>query len=172
IITRFYEQSEVEDATSDSRNFTEEFTRNFFEGEFMIGRRAESALARKILPTITLAEMNALGKSFGGADNRVILIDGPEAGKAAALPSRERVLAVIDDVNRRAIEPWQDRAVTAKLIEQLPKPGKIVKETRRDAVGVTEWTLSNGVRVVIKPTDFQADRVVLRGSSPGGIAMA
>ena len=56
----------------------------------MIGRKAESALARQILPMLTLAELNQLGTSFGGAGNRVILIDGPEAGKAA-LPTRERV---------------------------------------------------------------------------------
>jgi zinc protease len=171
ILTRFYEQIEAEDATSDSRNFTEEFTRNFFENEFMIGRKAESALARQILPTLTLAELNQLGKSFGGAANRVILIDGPEAGKAA-LPSRDRVLAIVDEVGRRAIAPWEDRAVTAKLMEHAPRPGKIVKEARRDAIGVTEWTLSNGARVIIKPTDFQADEVSLVGSSPGGLAMA
>src|SRR4029079_6785225 len=129
IQTRFYEQAEVEDATSDSRNYTEEFTRNFFEHEFMIGRKAEGQLAKKILPTITLAEMNALAKSFGGAENRVILVDGPEADKGkAALPSKDRVRAIIDAVGRRTIDPWEDRAVTAKLMDQLPKPGKIVKE--------------------------------------------
>jgi zinc protease len=116
--------------------------------------------------------MNALGKSFGGADNRVILIDGPEAGKATAMPSRERVLAIIDEVGKRTIEPWADKAVTGKLMDQAPRAGKIVKETRRDAVGVTEWTLSNGARVVIKPTDYEADQVSLVGTSPGGLAMA
>lgn len=172
ILTRFYDQIEAEDATSDSRLFTEEITRNFFEGEFMIGRKAESALARKILPTITLAEMNELGRSFGGADNRVILIDAPQAGKAAALPSRDRVLAIVDEVSHRKIDPWEDKAVTAKLMERAPGPGKIVKEGKRDDVGVTEWTLSNGVHVVIKPTDFQADQVALLGTSPGGLAIA
>ena len=171
ILTRFYDQIEAEDATSDSRSFTEEFTRNFFEGEFMIGRKAESALARQILPTLTLAELNQLGTSFGGAGNRVILIDGPEAGKAA-LPTRERVLAIVDEVGRRTIAPWEDRAVTAKLMEHAPAPGKIVKEARRDAIGVTEWTLSNGARVILKPTDYQADEVSLLGTSPGGLAMA
>ncbi|HEX3763235.1 MAG TPA: insulinase family protein [Kofleriaceae bacterium] len=171
VLVRFYDQIEVEDATSDSRNFTEEFTRNFFEGEFMIGRKSESGLARQILPTITLAEMNELGKSFGGAANRVILIDGAEDNKAA-LPTKERVLALIDEVSHRQIPAWEDRAVTTKLMEHAPKPGKIVKEARRDAVGVTEWTLSNGARVIIKPTDFVADKVSLRGTSPGGLAMA
>ena len=170
ILVRFYEQSEAEDATSDSRNYTEEFTRNFFEGEFMVGRKAESELARRYLPTVTLAEMNSLARSFGGADNRVILITGPEAGKAQALPTRERVLAIIDEVSKRTIEPWEDRAVTARLMDPPPRPGKIVKEVRREAVGLTEWTLGNGARVIVKPTDYEADQVALLGGSPGGIA--
>ncbi len=172
VLSRAYEQNAAEDATSDSRLFTEELTRHFFEGEFVIGRKAEKDLTIKYLPTITLAEMNALAKSYGGADNRVILIAGPEGAKAAALPTQARVLAIIDEVARREIQPWEDQAVSAKLMETLPRAGKIVKETRREAIGVTEWTLGNGARVIVKPTDFQADQVALLGSSPGGAAMA
>ncbi|MBC7976820.1 MAG: insulinase family protein, partial [Myxococcales bacterium] len=172
VLSRAYEQNAAEDATSDSRLFTEELTRHFFEGEFVIGRKAEKDLTIKYLPTITLAEMNALAKSYGGADNRVILIAGPEGAKAAALPTQARVLAIIDEVARREIQPWEDQAVSAKLMETLPRAGKIVKETRRETIGVTEWTLGNGARVIVKPTDFQADQVSLLGSSPGGAAMA
>ncbi len=185
IVARAAEQSAAEEATSDSRNYTEELTRNFFEGELMIGRASEKELTQKYLPTITLAEMNALAKTFGGAANRVILIAGPDpasaagaagatspAGKAEPLPTRERVLAIIDEVARRKIEPWEDKAVTGKLMAQPPKPGTITKETQVAAVGVTEWKLSNGARVILKPTDFEADQILLFGTSPGGLAMA
>jgi len=172
ILSRAYEQLEAEDATSDSRNYTEEFTRNFFEHEFMVGRTVEKDLTLKYLPTITLAEMNALAKGSGGADNRVIMIAGPEGAKAAALPSKDRVLAIIDEVAKHDLPPWEDKAVTAKLIDPLPKAGKIVKEAKVDAVKVTVWTLSNGARVVVKPTDFEADSVSLLATSPGGMAMA
>jgi zinc protease len=172
ILARIYEQLEAQDATSDSRNYTEEFTRNFFEREFMIGRTAEKQLTLKYLPTITLAEMNLVAKGYGGADNRVILIAGPDPAKAAPLPTRERVLAIIDEVARRPIEPWEDKPVAAALMAELPAPGKIVGESRVDAIGVLEWKLGNGARVIVKPTDFEADQVSLRGSSPGGLATA
>jgi zinc protease len=171
-LARGYEQSDAEEATSDSRNYTEELTRNFFEHELMIGRKLEKELTLKYLPTITLAEINTLAKTFGGADNRVILIAGPDASKAQPLPTRDQVLAIIDEVAKRKIEPWEDKAVTAKLMEQAPKPGTITKETKQGAVKVTEWTLSNGARVILKPTDFEADQVSLLGSSPGGLATA
>ena len=57
-------------------------------------------------------------------------------------------------------------------MDAAPAPGKIVKEKKLDKVGVTEWTLSNGARVVLKPTDFEADQVTLDAWSPGGEALA
>jgi zinc protease len=176
IVARGAEQNAAEEATSDSRNYTEELTRHFFEGELVIGRKREKKLTLAYLPTITLAEVNAATRTFGGADNRVILISGPGAGGAAStaqpLPTKERILAIVDEVARRKIEPWEDKAVTAKLMAAPPKPGTITKETRLEAIKLTEWTLSNGVRVILKPTDFEADQVALLGSSPGGLAMA
>jgi zinc protease len=179
ILARNTEDNDAEEATTDSRNYTEEITRNFLEHELLIGRKAEKQLTLAYLPTITLAELDALAKTFGGADNRVILIAGPEArdakdsaGKAPPLPTRARVLAIIDEVGRRKIDPWEDKVVTAKLMAQPPKPGKIVKEAKVPAIDATEWTLSNGVRVIVKPTDFEADQVRLAARSPGGLAMA
>lgn len=168
-LARSYEQNATAEATSDSREFTEEITRNFFEGEFMIGREAERDLTLQVLPLITLDELNALARSFGGAEDRVIGIVGPE-GKP--LPSEERVRAIVAEVGKGAIEPWEDKAVVAPLMATKPQPGKIVKEAKLDALGVTEWRLANGVRVLVKPTDFEKDAVVITGSSPGGLAMA
>jgi len=57
-------------------------------------------------------------------------------------------------------------------MDKPPTPGKVVKEKTIDKIGVTEWTLSNGVRVIVKPTDYELDTVVISGSRPGGEAMA
>jgi zinc protease len=168
-IARAYEQNAAEEATSDSRQFANEITRHYFEAEFMIGRAAERDYALKLLPTIALDELNSLAKSFGGADNRVIVVAGPD-GKP--LPTQERVLASVDEVAKGPLEPWEDKAVAGSLMPQPPKPGKIVKEGKVEAIGVTEWTLSNGVRVIVKPTDFEADAVLVEGDSPGGLAVA
>lgn len=170
-LLRTYEQYETEESTSDSAEFTDEITRNFFESEFMIGRAAERAWAIKLAPTITLQELNALAHSFGGADNRAILVAGPDGAK---LPSRARVLAIIDEVTKSVptIEPWQDVAVSTPLMAQAPRPGRIVAERTIPSIGVTDWKLSNGARVIVKPTDFEADAVTISGSSPGGLAVA
>ena len=155
------------EATRDSRQFTDEITRNFFEGELMIGSKREKQLTLEILPTLTLAELNKLGQSFGGAEGRVILISGPQ-GKP--LPTKERVLQIVDEVNKANVTPWEDAAAKTTLMDQAPKAGKVTKESKVDKVGVTEWTLSNGVRVIVKPTDYEADQVAISGFSPGGEA--
>jgi zinc protease len=169
VILRFFDQAAVGEETNQSSEYAEEITRNYFEGELMIGRKAESENMKKMLPTITLAELNMLAKNYGGADNRAIVIAGPD-GKP--LPDQKRVLAIIDEVEKTPIEAWQDKASATALMAQPPKPGAVTKETKIESIGVTEWTLSNGVRVIVKPTDFEADAVSIAGNSPGGLALA
>jgi zinc protease len=168
-IAAFYEQIAAQADTEGADDYVEEITRNFYEKEFMIGRKAERDLAVKFLPQITVAELNALAKSFGGAENRVILVSGPD-GKP--LPDQKRILAIVDEVQKSQIEPWQEAATTAKLMATPPKAGTVTKESKIEAIGVTEWTLSNGIKVVLKPTDFDAEQVSVTGDSPGGLAMA
>ena len=168
-IARYYEQAAAGAETEDSSDYTAEITRNFFEGEFMIGRKAERDYTLRMLPTITLAELNQLAKSFGGADDRVILISGPEG---SPMPTEKRVLEIVGEVEKSQIAPWEDKAAATALMAQPPKPGTVTKETKIDAIGVTEWTLSNGVRVILKPTDFEAEQVAITGDSPGGLAVA
>jgi zinc protease len=110
-----------------------------------------------------------LAKSYGGADNRAIVIAGPD-GKP--LPDQGKVLAIVDEVAKLQIDAWQDKAAATALMAQPPKAGTVTKESKIESIGVTEWTLSNGVRVIVKPTDFEADVFSISGNSPGGLAMA
>jgi zinc protease len=137
----------------------------------MIGRAPERDFTLEFLPQITVQELNALAKSFGGDENRVIILAGPE-GKP--LPSEKKVLEIVKEVEKTKIDPWEDRTVQTALIApgKQPKPGKVLKEKTIDSLGVTEWTLSNGATVVLKPTAFEADAIALSGDSPGGLATA
>jgi zinc protease len=58
------------------------------------------------------------------------------------------------------------------LLESIPAPGAIAKTTAKENAGITEWELSNGVKVVLKPTTFKADEIVFRAFSPGGTSLA
>jgi zinc protease len=168
-LTRQFELVANTAPTRESPSYAEEIVRNFLDREFMIGGVAESKLDLELLPTITLPELNSLAQSYGGANNRVIAIAAPEGTK---LPTEQRVRQIVDEVAKTDVPAWEDKAVATSLLTaaQVPKPGKVTKEKTIAALGVTEWTLSNGVHVVLKPTDFEADAVSLQGSAPGGLA--
>jgi zinc protease len=169
VVKRNHEEGEAREATNDSRNYTNEITRNFFEGEFMIGAKAEKDLALEFLPQITVDELNANVKSYGGAENRVITVSIPEGQPTI---SEERVKQIVAEVEKSDIPAWEEKPIPTTLMAQPPAPGKVVKEKHIDAIDVTEWTLSNGARVIVKPTDYERDSVVLVADSPGGTALA
>ena len=54
---------------------------------------------------------------------------------------------------------------------EAPKGGKIVSEQTDDTFGTTTLTLSNGVKVIIKKTDFKADEIRMKGVSLGGSSL-
>ena len=166
---RGIKQAALEIDKHDGRELADEITRNFFEGELMIGRAAEAALAEEIIPTITLEELNTLAREWGGEENRVIMIAGPDKMKA---PSEAKVREIAKAVETREIDPWKEDEGGQDLIAGKPTPGTISAERTLDKVGVTEWTLSNGIKVVVKPTDFENDTVLIQGFSPGGTATA
>ncbi len=156
------------DATHDSRERVDEIKRHFLTGEPILGAEAEAKLMLEMLPTITVAELDGLMKPFQGDANRVISIIGPDA---KSLPDEAKVRAIVDAVAKADVPAWEEKASGSALMETLPTPGKIVAEKRIEAIDVTEWTLSNGARVVVKPTDYKIDSVTIRGESPGGTAL-
>ncbi len=166
-IARSLEQGALDAPTARSRPKAQELVRNFFENEFVIGPIAERDLGLKLLPGIALAELNQLARGAGGPDNRVILYSGPDDKPA---PAQDKLRAVIDDVAKQKLEPWVDKAPPSALMASLPKPGTITKETKNARLGTTEWKLSNGARVIVRPSDFDADSVLLSGTSPGGLS--
>ncbi len=167
-LLRNAQQSAAEGDKQDGSEYASEITRHFFEGEFMVGRPAEAELWAEMLPGITIDEVNGAVRTWGGAESRVVLISGP-AG--ATLPSRERVLEIVGAVEASELKPWLDITTTAPLLAGTPTAGSITAEKAIAEIGVTEWTLSNGARVVLKPTDFENQTVHVSASSPGGMAL-
>jgi zinc protease len=164
---RAFERDVKEFDKSDPSDLAKEILRNFLTGEQMPGREAELAMTRAMADGITLDEVNQLAKS-PGPHGRVILVSGPAT---APLPDRVRVLAIVQEVADAKIDPWTEDATATALMAAPPQAGSIVSTREVADLGVTEWTLSNGVKVVIKPTDFQNDEVQMSAYSPGGTSV-
>jgi zinc protease len=169
-VLRGYEQGLAERGKSDSSSYAGEYVRNFLEGEPSPGIAAEVELVRKLLPGVSLAEVDRLAAEWNRHENRVVLLSAPEKERAA-LPTEARLLAAFQAVAGRDIAPYQDRTVAGPLVPRPPRAGTLAAETKIPELGVTEWRLSNGVRVVMKPTDFKNDEVLLSGYGPGGLSL-
>ncbi len=170
-LLRRYEQAWAERDKLDSGMLAAEYLRNFLDEEPLPGIERELALVRELLPTIGLEELNRLAAQWISESNRVVLVSGPE-NAASPLPSEARLAALFEEVEERPVEPYVDRIAEAPLLAAPPAPGPVVAESAIPEVGITEWRLANGVRVVLKPTDFQNDEVLLAGFSPGGHSLA
>lgn len=163
-LLRQFQQAVKERDKTDSRAYAAEIVRNFLEGEAMPGREAELALVEKFLPTFTLSELNALSKTLG-TPSRVITVAGPTT---MPKPSAAGLLQLEKQVASQDIRPFVDDAPTAPLMAAAPEPGRVAESKAIAELGVTEWKLGNGVRVIVKPTTFENDRVRVSAFSPGG----
>jgi zinc protease len=125
-------------------------------------------LTKELVPGITLDEVNDAFRRLTDTSTRVVLVRTP-AGEGV-VPSEEEV--------RRAVEPEVAREVAAytedlegkSLMEGRPEPGRIVSRHAVPEVGVEELQLGNGLRLVVKTTDFKNDEIRLQGFARGGAA--
>ncbi len=170
-LLRLYEQAVAEKTTQDSAPLADEYIRNFLTDESIPGIAWEYEQHQKFLPNVTLAEVNALAHEWNGDRNRVIVVFAPDQ-PGLTVPTESRLRSIVGAVVAKKIDAPVDAVHTDVLLETLPQPGTIVKTTTNAAAGTTEWLLSNGVRVVLKPTAFKQDEVVFRAFSPGGSSLA
>jgi zinc protease len=161
--------TESPDRESESR--ADEYTRNFLEAEALPTIWQELAFHRRFVPTITLAEVNALAGDWFPEVNRLVVVSAPEAA-GVVLPDQTQLETVVKTAATKQLDAYVDAATGQSLMEAPPPRGTIVKTTARPEAGITEWTLSNGATVVLKPTTLKEDQILFRAEAPGGTSLA
>ncbi len=149
-----------------------EYTRHFLDGESMPGIENEYNYHKELLPGITLDEVNAQVRSAipVGQKKLVIFMGNDKSG--TVVPDAKQMLATVEEAEKATVAARQEKALAASLMAQPPKPGRIVKEGEDKVLGVTELLLSNGARVLLKPTDFKNDQVLMASTRFGGQSLA
>ncbi len=167
---RILEKALAEKDKTESKNLAFEYMRNFTDDESVPGIEAEIEMHKLWFPKIDVKTVNALSNTFIKSDNNVITVSAPEK-KGIKVPTKDEVLNVFLDAGKKGYEPYVDEVSDKPLMSKKPAPGKIVKERKIEDLGVTEWTLSNGVKVWLKPTDFKNDEIQMYAYSPGGSSL-
>ena len=155
---------------TNSSSYVSEYQSYFLKGEAAPGIDAEYKLTKNDLPTITLADVNNLTKAYIADLNRDILILAPEKDKAS-LPDEAKVNNWLKAVEAENITPYQDEVSTKPLLTAEPVPGTVKSEELNKEFNITTITLSNGVKVLLKPTDFKNDQIIFSGFASGGTSL-
>lgn len=140
---------------------------NYLESQPIPSDDWDYAFAKEVMKTITLDEINALAKKWITDENIVVAFMGSDA-ESAVYPTDSEMKAMLEAVKTEKIEPYIDKVANRPLITTEPTPGTLVKETKDDKLGTTTWELSNGVKVVMKSTDFKDDEILMGARSLGG----
>ena len=159
------------DRRNDRRNgeFVGRYTSNFRRGTPIYGAEEEWQIDSMLIANMDLNTVNAVAMQERFLPtNQVVLMSQPEK-EGLAVPTVEEVEAIIAAVNGAELQPYEDTGVKKPLIPEGTKlKGSKVKATSADAFGNTIWTLKNGVKVVLKPTDFKADEISMHATIMGG----
>ncbi len=167
VMLKAMEKAFLESDKTESDRYAGEYIRNFLTQEPIPGIAFEYEFYKKVLPEITLEEVNRLGKQWVSKSNRVIVITGPEK-EEVIMPTEEEVRKMLREATLARITPYEDKLIATSFMEELPTPGKVEKTTLLKTVEASEITLSNGVKVVLKPTDFKNDEILMTAFSFGG----
>jgi zinc protease len=152
---------------TESGVFTSRYVANFLSNSPIPSTEFRYEFAQQVLPTITVAEVNSMVKELFLDENRVIIVIGPE-GEGLVYPTEQELLAVLANVEKEELTPYEDSMGGAELLPTLPPAGSVVAQTENTALGIVDLELSNGVKVTLKPTEFKNDEIVMSASAKGG----
>lgn len=154
----------------DSENYVREYVNNFLNLEPIPGIDWEYKTLQSLLLQLSLDAVNKQAQAYITDHNILVTEEGPENEKAN-LPLEKDVIAMMAAAKTADIQPNKQVTIDKPLVASPPKAGSIKKETYNTALDATEWLLSNGVKIVIKPTKFKADDIHLLGVAYGGLSL-
>jgi len=153
-----------------SGDFVKEYQSLFLHQEAAPGIEWEYNFTKANMDAINLADMSAIMDDYLKSADIDMLVLAPESEKSS-LPDSVTVVGWIKSVSASTIAPFKDAEITQPLLSTKPQPGKVVERSAIPQIGVTTLTLSNGVKVVLKPTDFKNDEIRFMAFSAGGTSL-
>ncbi len=165
------ERAYAERDKSESSGFAGQFVGHFLTGDAAPGIAERYELTRTLLPGITLSDITARTPRLIRNDSRVVLAASPEKA-GASVPTEAALRAVLTRAAEVKVAAWVDTSAGKPLMANSPKPGTVVSSRKIEEIGTTVLTLSNGVEVWLKPTDFKADEILFSAYTLGGLSLA
>lgn len=161
-----YEKFFNERNNTENGSWGEMLYRHFIDNTPHPGAEAEFEMVKQILPMIPVQALNQVVAQVLTSENQVIVVSQPRRDGMEVI-EEEQFVGNLQKILNAEYEAYVDEVITDPMISKLPAAGKIVSE-KAGAFGTTEFNLSNGVKVVVKPTDFKADEIIMSAFAKGG----
>ncbi|MDU1892396.1 MAG: insulinase family protein [Dysgonomonas sp.] len=153
-----------------NRRYVQEYVSSFTDDEAIPGIEFEYNLLKQFAPMLNAQAINGMLQQIITEKNNIITITGPEK-EGLVYPTNEEILNLFKTVEAEDITPYEETVSNEPLIPQLPTPGKVVNSVQDAKLGATVWTLSNGMKVVLKKTDFKDDQIMMTSVAYGGTSL-
>ena len=168
-LSSLVERSYNERATRKNPTFVNMALDHFINKEPQLSEEYFYELYHEMVPTISLEELNDHFRRFFPVDGRnTSFVMKGEENENSNMPSSEELLNAYAAAWQVAVSPYEEEYTQRPLIAQMPEKGRVVKTKENKKLDATEYTLSNGAKVVIKTTDFKADEISMYAVSEGG----
>lgn len=155
---------------TESNSFADEYTNHYLDDEVIPGIRQEDAYAREFVPEITLEEVNAVVKDWITDDNFIYILTAPEK-EGYNVPTKDAILKVVADSKNEKTEPWVDTFKDEPLFTKEVKTVQPIEVLTNRTIGYTEYIVPNGIRFVVKKTNYKEDEIRLTSFANGGTAL-
>lgn len=166
-LLREMEQMLAEKDKTESSQFATRLVEHYLRGSSFASAEWRHEKASAIIPSITLEDVNAIAKTLFTAQNRVAIIAGLEK-EGLSYPSKEELLTMIAETDAKSIPPYTEEVDNLPIVAPPSVPGKVSSTKTYAGSDATEWTLSNGAKVLLMPTDFKQDEILFQAVSVGG----
>jgi len=162
-----YEKEYNERNATQSDDLVQEYLGNFLDQTPIPGIENELEIAKTVLPNIQTQVLNQIAAQYVTNENAMVVVVGPEK-EGIVMPSEAYIREQLAKREQMEIAAPAQKKVDNRLVKKTPKAATIQNYYTDLDLGTIEWTLSNGVKVVIRPTEFQKDEIQLSAFSWGG----
>ncbi|MBR5725991.1 MAG: insulinase family protein [Muribaculaceae bacterium] len=155
-----------------NRSHTQKCYRHFLDNEPILDPEFYYQTMNMIVPNVPVEAVNAMLPELISTDGKnLVVVNFNQEKDGAVYPTKEGLMAAVTAAEKAEITPYVDNVKDEPLIANLPKKGKIVKETNNELLGYKDLELSNGVHVLLKPTDFKQDEIFMLAQQRGGSSL-
>lgn len=166
-----YEVAANEADKTESARFAVEYVENFLRQAPIPGAKREFTFAKKYLLEISLEDVNDLAKQWITKENMVAVVLAPQK-EGLVIPTETKILEIINDPSLNNVEAYVDTYKEQELVNVAALvPGKVTNTVELPEVGAKQITLSNGIKVILKKTNFKNDEILFTAKSKGGMSL-